>query len=77
MYTKLAFESSSVHKRSAKRVSRFYESNESVNDSESKSNPQNKRKCISLCNFNLSRIKFTFAIDPPWDGRHQPGASLL
>ena len=43
MYTKLAFESSSVHKRSAQRVSRFYESNESM-ISESKSNPQNNRK---------------------------------
>ena len=60
-----------------KRVSRFYESNVSM-ISESKSNLQNNRKYISLCNsFTLSRIKFTFAIDPPWDGRHQPGTSLL
>ena len=47
MYTKLAFESSSVHKKGqllpAKRVSRFHESSESM-ISESKSNPQNDRK---------------------------------
>ena len=58
--------------RAPKRVSWFYEPNES------ESNPQNNRKIHFTLHLNLtlSRIKLTFAIDPPWDGRHQQGTSL-
>ena len=47
--------------------------------SESKSNPQNNRKIHFTLHLNLtlSRIKLTFAIDPPCDGRHQPSTSLV
>ena len=71
IHTKLAL-------RAPKRVSQFYESNESM-ISESKSNPQNNGKIHFTLhlNLNLRRIKLTFVIDPPWDGRHQPGTSLL
>ena len=61
----------------ANRVSQFYESNESMILSLSQA-IKIIGKYISLCNsFALSCIKFTFAIDPPWDGGHQPLTSLL
>ena len=47
----------------ANRVGRFYESNESMIQI-----IEMIGKYISLCNsFALSCIKFTFAVDPPWD----------
>ena len=62
----------------ANRVSQFYESN---NESMTLSLSQIIKiigKYISLCNsFTSSCIKFTFAMDPPWDGGHQPHTSLL
>ena len=80
VYSELAFENTSVHKTSAlasNRISRFYESRESVILSLSQI-IKIIGKYISLCNsFALSCIKFTFAMDRPWDGGHQPLTSLL
>ena len=52
----------------ANRFSRFYESNESMILSLSQI-IKIIGKYISLCNsYALTRIKFTFAMDPPWEG---------
>ena len=70
---RISFETSSVHKTSAltsNRISLFYESNVSVILSLTQI-IKITGKYISLCNFfTLSCIKFTFAMDRPWDGGH-------
>ena len=67
------------HLELQRELASFMSSNDELTISESKSNPHNNRKIHFTLHLNLtlSHIKLTFAIDPPWDGRHQPGTSLL
>ena len=78
MYTELAFENPSVHERQvlqATRVSRFYESSESMSLSQI---IKIIGKYISLCISSvLSRIEFIFGMEVLWDNRHQPHTMLL
>ena len=75
---KLALENPGIHERQfsqATRVSRFYESNESMSLSQI---IKIIGKYISLCNSSaLSHIEFIFGMEVLWDNRHQPHATLL
>ena len=73
-YTELAFENPNVHERQllqATRVSRFYESNESMSLSQI---IKLIGKCISLCNSSALRV---FGMEVLWDNRHQTHTMLL